>query len=158
MTGDVLEALGILVKLGEHGNDLCHFRTGDGCVRTEGAVGIAVDDAGIGERGDRVVEPVARLDVRVGVVLRPVEIAGFIGEQTEEDGRDLGAGDGALRLHRAVGIADNVGIVVSLVQLGSNRRIVGRCGLSDEVCRKGVGLATPGLFNGDFAGRRIRDL
>ena len=87
------------------GSDLGQLSTGDRRVGAEGAVRIAADDAHVGERGNRVVVPFVERDVGIIVRLRPVLRPHGIAQEAEEDRRDLGAGDVALRMDVAVGVA-----------------------------------------------------
>ena len=116
---DVREAALALVELGEQRDDLCHLRARDGRVGAERAVGIAVHDAGLRHGGNRGVIPRIRRHVGISVGLGQVRAAALLRQQAEEDGRRLGAGDLAVRLHRAVGITDDVGEVVVRVQTES---------------------------------------
>ena len=112
MARDVREAALALVELGEQRDDLCHLRARDGRVGAERAVGIAVHDAGLRHGGNRGVIPRVRRHVGISVGLGQVRAAALLRQQAEEDGRRLGAGDLAVRLHRAVRITDDVGEVV----------------------------------------------
>ena len=116
VAGDVVEAILALVELGKERDNLGHLGAGDGCVRTERAVGITADDARIAEGGDRVVEPVASVHVAVSVRRHPELVAAVVGQQAEEDRRGLGAGDVAAGSNHAVRITHNVGVVVVSVQ------------------------------------------
>ena len=116
---DVREAALALVELGEQRDDLCHLRARDGRVGAERAVGIAVHDAGLRHGGNRGVIPRVRRHVGISVGLGQVRAAALLRQQAEEDGRRLGAGDLAVRLHRAVRITDDVGEVVVRVQAES---------------------------------------
>ena len=66
--------------------------------------------------GNRGVIPRVRRHVGISVGLGQVRAAALLRQQAEEDGRRLGAGDLAVRLHRAVRITDDVGEVVVRVQ------------------------------------------
>ena len=139
VTGDVAEAVSRLVQLG----------AGDGGVRAERAVGITADDTGVAQGGDGVVVPVAALDVGVRVRGRPILLTGLVGQQTEEDGAGLSAGDVAARLHRAVGITHDVSIVIRSIQRGLARRGGGDHGNIGNVA-VGVGDGQRGVLIGPF--------
>ena len=113
---DVREAALALVELGEQRDDLCHLRARDGRVGAERTVGIAVHDTGLRHGGNRGVIPRVKRHVGISVGLGQVRAAALLRQQAEEDGRRLGAGDLAIRLHRAVRITDDVGEVVVRVQ------------------------------------------
>lgn len=149
VTGDVAEAVSRLVQLGEQGDDLGHLGAGDGGVRAEHAVGITADDTGVAQGGDGVVVPVAALDVGVRVRGRPILLTGLVGQQTEEDGAGLSAGDVAARLHRAVGITHDVSIVIRSIQRGLARRGGGDHGNIGNVA-VGVGDGQRGVLIGPF--------
>ena len=80
--------------------------------------GVALYDAHRRERGDRVVEPLTARNVGQAVGLGGVCGADILGQQTEEDGRDLSAGDVAARLYVAVRVADDIRKVIVAVQTG----------------------------------------
>lgn len=118
VTGDVCKAgLAVAGGLIEAGGDGGKLGAGDGLVRAEGSVGIALDDAKRGHGGDGVIEPGAAGNVAEVVGLREVPVADVVLEQAEEDSGDLGTGDLAARLDGAIGIADDVGEVVVRIQL-----------------------------------------
>lgn len=122
---------------------------GDGGVRAERAVGITADDTGVAQGGDGVVVSVAALDVGVRVRGRPILLTGLVGQQTEEDGAGLSAGDVAARLHRAVGITHDVSIVIRSIQRGLARRGSGDHGNIGNVA-VGVGDGQRGVLIGPF--------
>ena len=64
------------------------------------------------------VEPLTARNVGQAVGLGGVCGADILGQQTEEDGRDLGAGDAAARLYVAVRVADDIRKVIVAVQTG----------------------------------------
>ena len=90
---------------------------GDVGVGTVAAVGIAVDQLGVGQGRDGVVEPVGLGHVREVILLGPEVLAALIQQHPEEDGGNLGAGDVALGMHQSVGITHHIGVVVLIVQL-----------------------------------------
>ena len=64
------------------------------------------------------IEPLTARNVGQAVGLGGVCGADVLGQQTEEDGRDLGAGDAAARLYVAVRVADDIRKVIVAVQTG----------------------------------------
>jgi len=84
---------GLVAVVVEAGGDGGELSAGDGGVRAERAVGVARDDAHGAEGRDRGVVPGGGGHVGVAVGLGQVLVADVVGQQAEEDGRDLGAGD-----------------------------------------------------------------
>ena len=64
------------------------------------------------------VEPLTARNVGQAVGLGGVCGADILGQQTEEDGRDLSAGDVAARIYVAVRVADDIRKVIVAVQTG----------------------------------------
>ena len=85
----------------------------------------------------------------VAVGLGQVLVADVVGQQTEEDGRDLGAGDVVLRADLAVAVADNIGEVIGRVQ--TERIIIGDHDGGRRVGARGV-VARPLGVEGDVPG------
>ena len=106
--------VGLVVKTGCDSRELS---AGDRRIRIELAVR-ALHDAHSAQRRNRVVVPCAGCYVGVAVGLGRICIAGLVGQQTEEDGRDLSAGDAVLRTDGLVRVADDVSIVIVTVQTG----------------------------------------
>ena len=106
------------VAAGDHGRDL---RTGDGIVRAEVAVGAAVDDAKLRHGGHSGVVPGRGRDVLEGIIGGGIRLAGGIRQETIEDRRGLGTGDGVGGLEGAVGIALDIGVMVFTVEHIRNR-------------------------------------
>ena len=79
------------------------------------------------ERRNGVVVPCAGGNIGVLVGAREVLLAHVVGQQAEEDGRDLGAGDGILRADLTVAIADDISEVVGRVQ--AERIVIGNIDL-----------------------------
>ena len=100
------------VVLREAHGDLRKLRAGDRRVRAERAVGIAADHAHVRKRGDRVVVPLVGRNIGEIILRRPVFCSGVVVQQPEEDRRDLRPRDLPVRANGAVGIADQIGIVV----------------------------------------------
>ena len=109
---DIGELHAALFQGEEAGGHRAEFCAGDGLGRLERAVGVAGDDALGRQRLDRSLIPLARRDVGELDVLRHR----LIEEETIEDRRGLGAGEVAVRLERAVGIARDVREVVGVVE------------------------------------------
>ena len=65
-------------------------------------------DAHSAQRRNSVVVPCAGCYVGVAVGLGGVSVAGLVGQQAEEDGRDLSTGDAVLRADGLVRVADDV--------------------------------------------------
>ena len=103
----------VVIKAGGDGGELS---AGDGGVRAERAVGITRDDAHGAEGRDRGVVPGGSGHIGVAVGLGQVLVADVVGQQAEEDGRDLGAGDVVLRTDLAVAVTDDIGEVIRRVQ------------------------------------------
>ena len=76
------------------------------------------------ERGNGVVVPLVGAHVGEVILGRPVPLAGIVGQQAEEDRCDLRTGDPAVRPHRAVLIADDIGHTVSYTHLDVYKRQV----------------------------------
>ena len=132
-----LDGLGVR-ELREHRGEL---GAGNGLVGTErAALGGVNDHAGLFESCDAVVVPRTGLDVGEAALGREILIARLVREQTEENGRDLGAGDAAVRAHRAVGIAHDVGVVIARVQRGLARGggMIGAGVVEDDIICAGV--------------------
>ena len=91
---------------------------GDLGIGPEGPVREPVDDAHVGQGGDGVVAPQVGAAVRVVVDLAPVLLPGVVRQQAEEDGGHFAPGDGAVGLQCAVGVADDIGVMVLRVQGG----------------------------------------
>ena len=145
---DILGAYVLVLE--EADGDLRKLGSGYAGVRAEGAVLIAAEDAHAAEGGDGVVIPGGFRHVAVAVCLRPELVPGLVGEEAEEDGGDLGAGDGGVRLYRAVLVADDVAEVVRGVQ---PVRPVDRLGRGHGDIGDGwdVGLADHVEYDGQFA-------
>ena len=106
--------VGLVVKTGCDSRELS---AGDRRIRIELAVR-ALHDAHSAQRRNGVVVPCTGCYVGVAVGLGRICIAGLVGQQTEEDGRDLSAGDAVLRTDGLVRVADDVSIVIVTVQTG----------------------------------------
>ena len=122
--------------------------TGDRRIGAERTIGEALDHTGTGHGRHGRIAPGIRLDIRVGVALAPQLVAGLIRQHTEVDGSHLAAGDLILRMGHTVLAADDVGVVVGLVQVGQRHIIIGDDGLSaataiaataDAVAQAGLG-------------------
>ena len=74
------------------------------------------------------VKPLTTRHIGQAVGLGGVCGADILGQQTEEDGRDLSTGDAVLRTDGLVRVADDVSIVIVTVQTGrySIRNVNGR--------------------------------
>ena len=124
MAGDVGEGRGGLVAVGvEAGSDGGELGAADGVVGLKGTVLIALDDTHLAQGRHGAAEPVAVLHVVVAIALGHVGLAGLVGQQTEEDGSHLGAGNIVLGPHVVVAVADDISVVVLPVQPG--RHIIG---------------------------------
>ena len=143
----IILGLGLAVQ---HAVDERHgLGTGDVALGTKRAVGITRDDAHGAEGRDRGVVPGGGGHVGVAVGLGQVLVADVVGQQTEEDGRDLGAGDVVLRADLAVAVADNIGEVIGRVQ--TERIIIGDHDGGRRVGARGV-VARPLGVEGDVPG------
>ena len=124
VAGDVGEGGGGLVTVGvEAGGDGGELGAADGVVGLKGAVLIALDNPHLAQGRHGAAEPVAVLHVVVAIALGHVGLAGLVGQQTEEDGGHLGAGNIVLGPHVVVAVANDISVVVLPVQAG--RHIVG---------------------------------
>ena len=122
IAGDVGEAavIDVALKIGvleEAHGDLGQLGTGDRRGGAEGSVGITAQNAHLGQGGNGVAAPHVGGHVGVGVDLAPVLLPGRIPEHAEEDRGHLSPGNICFRSYRAVGEADDVGIVVLRVEI-----------------------------------------
>ena len=122
--------------------------TGDVALGTKRAVGVARDDAHGAEGRDRGVVPGGSGHIGVAVGLGQVLVADVVGQQTEEDGRDLGAGDVVLRADLTVAVTDDIDEVIRRVQ---TERIIGDHDGGRRVGARGV-VARPLGVEGDVPG------
>ena len=143
---EIVLGLGLAVQ---HAVDERHgLGTGDVALGTKRAVGIARDDAHGAEGRDRGVVPGGGGHVGVAVGLGQVLVADVVGQQTEEDGRDLGTGDVVLRADLTVAVTDDIGEVIRRVQ---TERIIGDHDGGRRVGARGV-VARPLGVEGDVPG------
>ena len=142
------------VAAGDHGRDL---RTGDGIVRAEVAVSAAVDDAELRHGGHSGVVPGRGRNVLEGIIGGGIRLAGGIRQETIEDRRGLGTGDGVGGLEGAVGIALDVGVVVGAVEHVGNIGLVAGPHGGEVVGAAGLGQipAVEGVAGTGGVGQRV---
>ena len=119
------------VVLREAHGDLRKLRAGDRCIRPERAVRVTADHAHVRKRGGRVVVPLVGRNVGEVILRRPVLRARIVVQQPEEDRRDLCARDLPVRTNRAVGIADQIRIMIIGVEPETRNEIITRRLLRD---------------------------
>ena len=119
MAFDIREAHSTLREVCKACDDSRHLRTGDRLVGSEVAVLKALENTGVGQSGDRRARPIVIGNILEVVALLPVILAAFIGEQSEEDGSNLGAGYVVVRADGFVLVAHDVVEVYVLFELGN---------------------------------------